>query len=266
MKAFLQFLVLVILFFGTWYLLSRINFAERWKTDRIGSYNEKRIGELIWDAIQKSEKEIRNEKVAQPVQQMLEKLRNAGSETDSAEAIRIHVIIKGNANAFAIPGRRIVVFSGLIKYCNSPDELAGVLAHEMAHIEKDHVKKKLIKEVGLAMLASMAGGSAGSEIVLEIARLLSSRAYDRNLESEADEAAFHYLVNAGIDPKPFANFLFRIASETDMPDGFEWISTHPDSKDRAARLLELAKQYNQDWTSSLDTAAWAEMQNYIEEL
>ncbi len=174
MKAVLQFLALTILFFGTWYLLSRINFTERWNTGRIGSYNEKKIGELIWDAIKKSEKEIRNEKVTQPVQQMLEKLKGAKAKSDSSDAISIHVVMKGDANAFAIPGRRVVVFSGLIKYCNSPDEFAGVLAHEMAHIEKDHVKKKLIKEVGLAMLESMAGGSAGSEIVLEIDRVLTT--------------------------------------------------------------------------------------------
>lgn len=266
MKAVLQFLAILLLFFGAWYALSKINFTGRWGTDNINSYNEKKIGELLWDAIKKSEKEIHNEKVTQPIQQMLDRFYETNKSSDSANTISIHVIIKGNANAFAIPGRRVVVFSGLVKYCQSPDELAGVLAHEIAHIEKGHVKKKLIKEVGLAMLASMAGGSAGSEIILEAARLLSSRAYDRALESEADEAAFHYLVNAGIDPKPFANFLFRISDETDLPDGFELISTHPDSKDRAAKLLELAANFEREWTPSVDSAAWNSMKTYLEEL
>lgn len=266
MKAVLQFLVIVILFFGTWLLLSRINFTERLHTDRIGSYNEKKIGQLIWDAIKKSEKEIRNEKVTRPVQQVLERLKVETKESDSSDPISIHVILKGDANAFALPGRRVIIFSGLVKYCNSPDELAGVLAHEIAHIEKQHVKLKLIKEAGLAMLATLVGGSAGPEIILEMARLLSSRAYDRNLESEADEAALHYLVNAGIDPRPFANFLFRIAGQTDMPDGFEWVSTHPDSRDRAARFLSLAGKYDKKWTPSLDGTAWIEMKSYMEEL
>lgn len=158
------------------------------------------------------------------------------------------------------------MYSGLIDYCQSPDELAGVIAHELAHIKKGHVKKKIIKEAGLAMLAAMAGGSAGSEIVKEVLRILASTAYDRSLETEADEAAVNYLVRAGIDPKPYAHFLFRLSSQTDVPGGFELISTHPDSKDRSAHILESVQKFKVDFTPSLDSTAWTAAKNYIREL
>jgi predicted Zn-dependent protease len=109
-------------------------------------------------------------------------------------------------------------------------------------MEKNHVMNKLIKEVGLSVLISMSTGNGNSEAIKSAIKQISSSAYDRKLETEADLTAVDYLEKAGIDPEPFANFLYRLADETkNLPSQIYWISTHPESKDRAENIIEHIK-------------------------
>ena len=76
----------------------------------------------------------------------------------------------------------------------------------------------------------------------EAAKMLSSTAFDREQESEADRSAVQYLAKAGIDPEELATFLFRLSGEKfDIPKRFELLSTHPNSSDRAAEIEKLRK-------------------------
>jgi predicted Zn-dependent protease len=101
------------------------------------------------------------------------------------------------------------------------------------------VIQKLVKEVGLAVLVSMTTGGNETVIVKEILKTLSSSAFDRSLEKEADIKAVEYLINAKIDPEPFANFLYKIANnDSDFNQYFSWINTHPDSKERAEYIVK----------------------------
>lgn len=146
----------------------------------------------------------------------------------------------------------------MIRYCRSPEELSGVLAHEIGHIEHGDIMKRLRKEVGLSMLAALAGGEANGEIARETARLLSSTAFDRQLESEADASAVHMMAKADIDPGAFADVLFRLSQEkNDIPKRFEWISTHPNSQDRCAEILRLRKRETYHVIPLADSTAWA---------
>lgn len=88
-------------------------------------------------------------------------------------------------NAFSLPDGHLIVFSGLILNSDSPEELAGVVGHELAHIELNHVMKKLVKEVGLSTLISLITGNSGSDMIKETAKTLSLTAFDRNLEKDA---------------------------------------------------------------------------------
>ena len=86
-----------------------------------------------------------------------------------------------------MPGRHLIIYTRLIQDCKNANELTGVMAHEIAHMEHAHVMKKMIKESGLTLLLSIAGGNVGGEVVKGILRKISSTAYDRSLESDADE-------------------------------------------------------------------------------
>ena len=101
---------------------------------------------------------------------------------------------------------------------------------------------KLVKEIGLSVLISMSTGNGNAETIKAAIKQLSSSAYDRKLETEADLAAVDYLIKAGIDPKPFANFIYRLPDKSkNLPHQIYWISTHPESKERAEKIIERIK-------------------------
>ena len=146
-------------------------------------------------------------------------------------------------------------------------ELCGVISHEMAHMEKGHVMKKLIKEVGLSVLIGITSNGNGAEVLKETAKLLSSTAYDRTLESEADAMAVSYLMKAAIDPQPFADFLYRLSEEEEqLPSMTEWISTHPESKQRSEKIIDLARGSEVEYEPILDYRTWDSLKNKVASL
>jgi predicted Zn-dependent protease len=240
-KAFTHFVILALLFFGIWFLLSNVNFVEIFHVEQFTKDNEHKLGEFILDAVRRGNDELDSDTVQTCLDSIKNRLCTANDIADSS--ISIHILVKDDVNAFALPDRHLVVYTGLIRYCKSPEELEGVLAHEIAHMEHRHVMKKLVKEVGFSMLTAVAGGESSGEIGRQVVKLLSSTAFDREQESEADRSAVHMMANAGIDPESLANFLFRLSQEKkNIPKNFEWVSTHPNSQDRSAEILKLMKR------------------------
>ena len=236
MKTLFQLVVSVALFFSTWFLLSRVDWVELFKIEKRTQSTEDKLGDLLWSTIKETEHEV----YAVAPNRALKKLVGHLCEANAIDStkIKVHIIEKDEVNAFALPGNHLVVYSGLLGSVENEAELIGVLGHEIAHMEKHHVMKKLIKEIGLSVLVSMAGGGGG-QVVLETAKLLSSSAYDRDLESEADLTSVDYLIKADIDPEGLANFLYRLSDkEGNMPDAIYWIATHPESKERAETIVD----------------------------
>ncbi len=261
-KAFTHFLLLSFSFFGTWFSLSLIDYRGIFEIEEFTKENERKLGELILDAVSKSNKTITRTNVTRVTTEIKDRICEANGIVDST--ITIHIIAVDDVNAFALPGRNLVIFTGLIRYCRTPEELAGVMAHEIAHIEHQHVKEKMMKEVGLAMLTALSGGDSGGEIVRQTVKILSSTAFDRDQESEADEYGVRYLAHAGIDPQHSANFLFRLSGEkNDISKHFQWLSTHPNSSDRAANILTLRKQETFTARSIMDSSAWKSYQTIV---
>ena len=165
--------------------------------------------------------------------------------------------MKDEINAFALPNGHLVIYSGLILNADNQDELAGVICNEIAHIELNHVMKKLTKEIGLSVLISITTGNGGTEVIKQTLKILSSSAFDRSLEKEADMKAVDYLVNANINPNNFANFLYKI-SETDsnIESYITWVSTHPESNERANYIIEQSKGKLKQFKSILSNDTW----------
>ena len=237
-KALRQFGIVALLFFGAWLLLGRIPFVRIFNVEELTRENERKVGAFILQSATVGHRELGSGFVQKSLDSIKTRLCAATAVPDSS--ITIHVLVSEEVNAYALPDGHIIVSTALIDYCRTPEELSGVLAHEIAHIQRKHVMKKLTKEVGLAMLAAMAGGQSGGEIGRETARMLSSSAFDRTQESEADAGAVKLLASAGIDPEALANFLFRLSQEKEkFPRQLELLSTHPNSQDRAAEILRL---------------------------
>lgn len=264
-KIITQGLVIIVLFFSIWFALREIDWMSLLKVEQATEKTEEKLGELFWELIKSSEREINNQSVVNSIDSIVTKICNK-NEIDRS-IIKVHIVNKDEVNAFALPNGHLVVYSGLILASDNQEELAGVICHEIAHIELNHVMKKLVKEVGLSVLISMTTGNAGSEIIKETAKVLSSSAFDRGLEKEADIKATDYLVEASINPEQFANFLYRLGdSENQVMKYLSWISTHPDSKERAEYIIEYSKDKVIIAEPILTPETWSELQNNLSEL
>jgi len=154
-------------------------------------------------------------------------------------------------NAFTVPGGNILISSALIAFCDTPEELAAVMAHEMGHVEKQHVMSRLIKELGIEILTSR------DQFVLgEIAGMLSSTSFDRKQEEEADLFAAQLLERAAIEPRTLATVFRKLEKETDwdLLEDFEIVSTHPNLSSRIRESLHYkpaadfqAERIDLDW-------------------
>src|SRR5258706_4511787 len=257
-KILLQFASALFLFFALWFSLSKVPFIDRDQIKKVDSATEKKLGELILKAVEVSSNEFQSRKL----KGIIDTIKNSICKAQDIDpnSIKIYIIQKEDVNAFALPDKQIEIYSGLIKYSKGLEEVAGVLAHELGHIEKNHVMKKLVKELGIAMIVTLAGNNSGFEIVKDAARTLSSSAFDRKQEKEADDFAFDTLIKANIDPENLANFLFRLSKESNnVPEELVWISTHPDTKERAAEILKKKKgmKINQ---APMIKSSWADVQ------
>lgn len=115
-------------------------------------------------------------------------------------------------NAFALPGGWIVVTDELIDEMESPDELAGVLAHEAAHVARRHVMAAQLREMGFSILLEflIGGGSGAGQEIARTGATLESLRHSRSAEAEADEYALAYLEAADLNPAALADFFDRM--------------------------------------------------------
>jgi Zn-dependent protease with chaperone function len=148
---------------------------------------------------------------------------------------RFHVAKNDAINAFALPGGIIVVHTGLIQATRRPEELAGVLAHEIQHVEQRHSLEALVKDLGLRGLWLLVTGDIGGGVLGRAALELTSLTFSRGAEQEADQRGFDLLVENGIDPSGMADF-FIVMAEQAGPTPPPLLSTHPASQDRERDL------------------------------
>ena len=168
--------------------------------------------------------------------------------------IRVRVANLPMVNAVALPGGNVVIFKDLLTEAEGPDEAAGVLAHEIAHVDNRDVTRAMIRQYGLGLLLIGFGGTTGGNV-----ETLLAADYSRSAETEADTDAIAALQRAAISPVPTARFFDRLARMEgklgDLGDGFNYISTHPQSKNRRERFLASAER-GREYAPSLSQDEW----------
>jgi predicted Zn-dependent protease len=238
-KLFFLLLFIVIAFGGCYYVYSKINWSGLFGVKKITENVDEQLGDVFWKSYSAEMEEVKDSKIVDPIQQMV---RDLCSENNIASSsINVHVVENKEINAFAMPGRHLVVHTGLIDFADHQEEIAGVIAHEIAHIESGHVVKKLGKEIGLSILMNLTLGDIGGEVVRNALSTITSTAYDRSLEKEADLKAVDYMVAAKMNPTYLASFLEKLDKQSKMPEVLQWVSTHPDSKERVRYINEKVK-------------------------
>lgn len=142
-------------------------------------------------------------------------------------------------NAFAVPGGYIYLYTGLLKYLDSEAALAGVIAHEIAHIERRHATQRITNAYGLQLLASLALGNNPSQVSVIVANLFSGLtllANSRSAEDESDKYAVLYLSSTRYYPGGVKFFFEKLRDDGKVSSGgggiATFLSTHPDPLDR----------------------------------
>ncbi len=141
-------------------------------------------------------------------------------------------------NAFALPGGRIVVTGKLIKAADSPEEVAGVIAHELGHTAHLHPEASLIRAIGLQLLVNVATGGTSNDTLGGFAGLLAILQYSRNAEREADDYAVSLMTKGAIDPKGLRHFFEKLSKKEwklltgNLETLSDMLSTHPGTQER----------------------------------
>ncbi|MGB0749890.1 MAG: M48 family metallopeptidase [Magnetospiraceae bacterium] len=166
---------------------------------------------------------------------MTERLsRGAGPD----HLFQVRVADADMVNAFALPGGHVVIFRGLLDAAESPEEVAGVLAHEMGHVIERHPLRALFESLGLQGLSWFLLGDNNWGALVTAGVQLS---FSRSDEEAADEIAIDLLGKAGIDPRGLVDFFRRLHALEEEQGGAlpALFSTHPSTEDRLARLADL---------------------------
>lgn len=172
----------------------------------------------------------------------------------------VQIVNSKHVNALALPGGQILMLRGLIDFALHPHEIAGILAHEIAHIEFRHPFQIAIERTSGALMVGLLFGDAVSFSVVGAAvSTLVQGYYSRDMEAQADERGLELMRAAGFTTAPLAGFFDRVAKrEAALPSIFSVLSTHPDSGGRAARTRGASSASDQPLLPIMPHGEWRE--------
>lgn len=185
-----------------------------------------------------------NEKVYAYVRGITQKILNSGKVANKdVFAWEVKIINDDKTlNAFCTPGGYIYVYTGLIKFLDSEDQLAGVMGHEIAHAAQRHTGRSITQAYGLNILLTLLTGNSTKQSVQltkQITASIVGLKFSRNHESEADEHSVIYLCPGNYNAAGAAGFFKKMQDKSGAPP--EFLSTHPDPKNRIKDIEERAK-------------------------
>ena len=196
------------------------------------------------------------------LEQIVTKLESAAPE--NPYTITLHVVDLPIMNALAAPGGDVVIFRGLLEKTERPEQLAGVLAHELQHIYQRHTTRALIEHASSSvLLAAMAGDFSGAILYgAEAARTLTTLHYGRAREKEADIKGMDLMINAGLDPLGMVEFFELLGHHRpNAPGALEYLSSHPSTPDRVDSLKQRARSAPSPNVPLLPETDWNDVRN-----
>lgn len=230
--------------------------AARASIDLVPLAADEKLGKLAYENMDHEGRELRDPVLTGAVKAIVKRL--AATQPKDNFQYNVHVIDADIVNAFALPGGEIVVYTGLLRAADTPEQLAGVLAHEMGHVRRRHGMRRIAQSLGvIGAVQLMFGDVSGiSAIAIEVLRVSTINAYSRDQEREADDEGVAILRAARIDPRALADFFELLQKrESSLPGALSWLGTHPDLAERIATVRKLAaeqpvrnpKPFELDW-------------------
>ncbi|HCM22617.1 MAG TPA: peptidase M48 family protein, partial [Porphyromonadaceae bacterium] len=174
-------------------------------------------------------------------------LKNNGYESEIQNYSWEFNLVKDNSvNAFAMPGGKVVVYTGLLPVTQNEETLAVVVGHEIAHVVAKHSHERLSQQVATQYGGAIAGGllggsSSGTKQLAQAALGLGAQygvmlPYARTQELEADELGLIFMAMAGYNPQVAISFWKRMSQQSQGGSGPEFMSTHPNDAKRIAQI------------------------------
>jgi predicted Zn-dependent protease len=212
--------------------------------NRIPVSVEKQIGTSVRDGFEQEGK-ITSDPVAEARLGLLAE-RLGKAERDARYTFEVHVLKMPLPNAFAVPGGQIFFTTGMLELTSDPEELAGIMAHEIAHVTQRHGLRKLVSSAGpMILLAALFGSDGGLLATLGqgSAYLLQQR-FSRDFEREADLAGWRNMVAANIDPRGMTRLMAKLQKFEQGQTGggdtsLSILGSHPPTQERVERFEEL---------------------------
>lgn len=158
------------------------------------------------------------------------------AQTDLPYPLTVRVVNSAIVNAFTLPGGQVLLFDGLLNFAEGPEEVAGVLAHEIGHAQRRHPMEVFVKNVGSATLIGfLLGDITGGSVIAAAVQFTATAAYTRDAEREADTDAVALLNGSDIDGSGLVDFFERLREkeDDDLNDILALISTHPATGERS---------------------------------
>lgn len=219
-------LVLLVPLVGLALFLLKADRVADWVVAKIPVAQEARLGELVLAQTRLQMKLIDRGPAVEALTTIGARLTEG-----SAHRYRWFVAERPEVNAFAAPGGVVVVFSGLLTTAATAEELAGVLAHEVAHAELRHSLRGMVKGLGLRALVALLAGDISDSVLTGAATRLTELRFSRDAEREADANGLQRLLAARISPHGMLRFYQRLTAEQ-RPSPPALLSTHPASGER----------------------------------
>ena len=233
---------------------------------------EQKAGEQLFKSIEQTHPLLKDSSLQEQLNKLVAPLVKEVAKEDTTFKFKFYIVKDSTLNAFALPGGNVVVNSGLILRAESPEEVLGVLGHEIAHVTRRHHARGLIASRGVYYVASffLGGGSDLVDLIINAGSTLQSLQYDRSLESEADDQGWEYVVKAGINPKGMISFFEKLEDaqgpvEKGASESLSLISTHPATSERIEELRKKLANLPKETTYKTTVIDFAVFQKELKE-
>lgn len=199
------------------------------------SYQEQ-IGKPIFESTLESNEVLKSDTLDRYINELTQPL--ISNLNDTSYHFTFAVIEEETINAFALPGGYVVIHSALLEKAESPDEVAGVLAHEISHVTGRHHLRGLFNQVGTFYILGMFFGDISLVgDLINMGANLESLTYSRSFESESDMEGLKLALASGYTADGFVSFFKKLKEEYGESSLFaNYLSTHPNSSDRISAI------------------------------
>jgi Zn-dependent protease with chaperone function len=219
-----------ILFYGIPLLAERLTMVVPYSVERrLGEAVDKQVHSMFGDKI------CTEVAGRDALARLVDRLQSAAHLT---EAFDVQVLQTAVPNAFALPGGRVYVTGGLLAQAKDPDEIAGVIAHELGHLHHRDSLRRLIQDGGTGFLVGILFGDVlGGGAIIFAARSLIAGSYSRDAERSADTFSIDVMHHLGRSTKPLGELLVRI-SRPEVEKTLSILSSHPLTEERLKTMQQ----------------------------